>query len=183
MLRTDMTAMTLSRFRRRFGAGISVLLLLTACSGRQAVEAPNLPLPAETETGVPSTELDLSMAAMRTERRYREAVDSGELTPYGPIPPEMWEPAIKGLNPIRIYMHRMNLVIVQQEIGGREEGIYLTNPISSYAPFGNDDGFETSREADGLIHDRRRFGSGPVSTVEAGGLHGLTIEEKRKALS
>jgi hypothetical protein len=111
--------------------------------------------PPPPAVGAPPTGLDLSTAAMRTHKRYRDAVDAGKLAPTAPIPQAMWDPAIEALRPIRVYTHRLNPVIVLNESGGGEEGIYLTNPISSYAPVDKDDGFEFTHEDDGLIHYRR----------------------------
>ncbi|MBN1437226.1 MAG: hypothetical protein JW936_09130, partial [Sedimentisphaerales bacterium] len=57
------------------------------------------------------------------------------------IPPEYWADSIRRLDPIRVYMHEYNIVIVQSQNDGVEEGKYVLTPISSYLPRSGDDGF------------------------------------------
>ncbi len=42
-----------------------------------------------------------------------------------------WADRVKSLDPIRVYMHRYSIVIVQSQNGGIEEGKYVGIPISS----------------------------------------------------
>jgi hypothetical protein len=52
---------------------------------------------------------------------------------------------IKALNPLRVYLHRFNIVVVQRESDATEEGRYVYIPISSYMPVNGDDGFTFTR--------------------------------------
>ena len=60
--------------------------------------------------------------------------------------PTYWADGIKALNPIKVYTHRINLVVVQRIGDGIEEGKYIYIPISSYLPKTGDDGFTFSPE-------------------------------------
>lgn len=57
------------------------------------------------------------------------------------IPPKYWTEEIRALDPIRVYIHRANLAVVQKVVGDAEEGKYFYIPISSYLPMTGDDGF------------------------------------------
>ena len=47
------------------------------------------------------------------------------------------------LRPVKVYDHRFNIAIVLSIRDGMEEGIYIHNVISSYAPIGvQTDGFQ-----------------------------------------
>ena len=56
------------------------------------------------------------------------------------IPRRYWGAAIRKLRPIRVYDDRANVAIVLSEDRKKEEGLYVTVPISTYAP-GNDSRF------------------------------------------
>jgi hypothetical protein len=60
----------------------------------------------------------------------------------GTIPSEYWAEPIKALNPIKVYGHKVNIVVVLRMQDGIEEGKYICIPISSYLPTNGDDGFE-----------------------------------------
>ena len=53
---------------------------------------------------------------------------------------ELWGGMISKLHPLRVRNDRMNVFIVLKEDATTEEGLYVSNPISSYAP-GVDDKF------------------------------------------
>jgi hypothetical protein len=83
------------------------------------------------------------------------------------IPPQCWTEPIKALKPVKLYNHLGNVAIVLQIRDGAEEGIYISNPISSYMPFigVNQDGFEFMRKQEGLnvICFKRNFRSNEKS--------------------
>jgi hypothetical protein len=121
--------------RRRVGiialGGMALLCVLDGCSTNQPSREPK----------APSSEATLSAnslvdAAWLTYRNARAAPDMGE------IPPECWADAVKALHPIKVYTHRVNIVVVQRIHDGIEEGKYIYIPISSYLPLTGDDGFE-----------------------------------------
>ncbi len=80
---------------------------------------------------------ELSWAAQKTVMNC-DGVPGTE----GGIAPVCWTDPIKALNPIRVYTHRVNVVVVQRVHEGIEEGKYIYIPISSYLPQSGDDGFE-----------------------------------------
>ena len=49
--------------------------------------------------------------------------------------------ASKSLHPVKVYTHRVNIVVVQRMRGETEEGKYIYIMISSYLPQSGDDGF------------------------------------------
>lgn len=57
------------------------------------------------------------------------------------IPSRYWTDPIHALQPIEVYTHRVNVVVVQKISKGVESGIYIYIPISSYLPTNGDDGF------------------------------------------
>ena len=50
------------------------------------------------------------------------------------IPPVYWAPGIQRLTPLRLYTHRVNLVVVQGVKAGEEHGKYIYLPVSSFHP-------------------------------------------------
>lgn len=83
----------------------------------------------------------LEHAAWLTHAAYYRAVSAGEVKPSTHIPPLYWADRIRALEPLRIYTHRVNLVVVQEQSGQVEKGLYIHIPISSYLPESGDDGF------------------------------------------
>ena len=73
---------------------------------------------------------------------YAAYVNAGTEEPGADIPPAHWAGRIKALQPLRVYTHRVNIVVVQRVTDGIEEGKYIYIPISSYLPEPGDDGFE-----------------------------------------
>ena len=87
-------------------------------------------------------ELDLPIAALQTHARYIRAVNAGVQARADEIAPEYWTEEIRKLDPIKVYQHRCNIVVVQKASPGREEGKNVCILISSYAPRSGEDGFE-----------------------------------------
>ena len=76
---------------------------------------------------------------------YTGEIEKGEYE----IPSICWSDAIKELKPVKVYDHRLNVAIVLRIQDGKEEGIYVFNPISSWFPIGdNTDGFEFIRRTE-----------------------------------
>ena len=84
---------------------------------------------------------NLSIAALQTHAQYIKAVNSGQQERSEEIPKKYWTDEIKKLNPIKAYWHKNNIAVVQKETGNKEEGLYISIMISSYAPRNGDDGF------------------------------------------
>ncbi len=91
---------------------------------------------------------DLSAAASKTHSNFVNATlkqDRVECNENNiEIPSEFWAKEIQALKPIKVYMHRVNIVVVQKVKDGTEEGTYIYIPVSSYLPMSGDDGFEFS---------------------------------------
>jgi len=94
----------------------------------------------------------LVKAALETYNHFVRAVNAGEekSSPTIPnkywdkeptIPNKYWDKEMKALDPVRIYTHMVNVVVVQRESDTLEEGKYIYLPISSYLPQSGDDGF------------------------------------------
>ena len=58
------------------------------------------------------------------------------------IPKECWVGSIGKLNPIRVYNHRFNLVVVLNSSETSENGLYISALQSSYGPRDGDDNFK-----------------------------------------
>ncbi len=84
---------------------------------------------------------NLATAALRTHVQYIKAVNSGGQEPSDEISKRYWTDEIKRLSPIKVYTHGSNLVVVQKASANRQEGLYISMMISSYAPQSGDDGF------------------------------------------
>ena len=84
---------------------------------------------------------NLSTAALRTHAQYMKAVNSDKQERSEEIPKKYWTDEIKKLNPIKVYLHGTNIVVVQKETANKQEGLYIILMISSYAPRSGEDGF------------------------------------------
>jgi alpha-L-fucosidase len=84
---------------------------------------------------------NLSTAALQTHIRYMKDIKTSEYERSKEIPRKYWVDEIKKLNPIKIYLHGTNIVVVQNETANKQEGLYIVLMISSYAPRSGDDGF------------------------------------------
>ncbi len=84
---------------------------------------------------------DLCQDATETYLAYVQAFEPGTETD---VPSNHWSRGIRALQPVRVYLHRANVVVVQQVSGEIERGKYIQGPVSSYFPKTGDDGFEFS---------------------------------------
>ena len=84
---------------------------------------------------------DLMGDAYRTYSAHARAISEGTGKHSNEIPPTYWAVRIRALNPVKVYMHRVNIVVVQHFSNGTEEGKYIYIPISSYLPQTGDDDF------------------------------------------
>lgn len=76
-------------------------------------------------------------------RAYQAGLEKAQLNVERPeIPSKYWAEAIKALKPNSVYLHRMNVVVVQRTANGVEEGKYVLIMISSYLPQNGEDGFK-----------------------------------------
>lgn len=83
----------------------------------------------------------LRAAAESTCAAHRKAPKTGLEKPGAEIPAAYWTDGIQQLKPLKVYIHRVNLVVVQHVTEGTEEGKYIYLPLSSYLPRSGDDGF------------------------------------------
>ena len=74
-------------------------------------------------------------------RNVRARRGSGAENPTPEIFRECWAEGIRQLKPIRVYKHRVNIVVVQKVRDNVEEGKYIYIPVSSYLPMDGIDGF------------------------------------------
>ena len=123
------------------------------------------------QPAAPSTSpQSLSMAALKTHANYVKAVKAGAVKPNSDVPPACWTPGIKALEPVRVYSHRANIVVVQHVGHGTETGKYIYTPISSYIPQSGDDGFTFTRtRLDGVYDFTRKPGHGAVPSPRGRG--------------
>ena len=84
---------------------------------------------------------NLSISALQIHAQYIKAVNSGKQERTEEIAKKYWTDEIKKLNPIKIYLHGTNIVVVQKETANKQEGLYIILMISSYMPRSGDDGF------------------------------------------
>jgi hypothetical protein len=98
----------------------------------------------QTKSGVESTSLSTSElvdAAHETYASRVRAINMGESTSSTEIPERYWAEGIRELKPIKVYTHRVNIVVVQKFRDNVEEGKYIYIPVSSYLPMDGVDGF------------------------------------------
>ena len=99
----------------------------------------------------------LTAAAYDTyTHRHVATSDEGHVPPYY-LPLECWAKPIRDLNPLYVYKHRINIVVVLQRSRESEEGLYLCIPVSSYDPSGGDDVFEFTEIDDGVYSFKRKL--------------------------
>ena len=127
-------------------AGLCLLLAACGCQSNEEPESSSL------------SPDDLKAAAYATYLNRRNATRGGTPDPTNEFYPTYWADGIKALNPIKVYKHRTNIVVVQRIIDGTEEGKYICLPISSYLPMTGDDGFVFSPEP--LSGNRYTLGNG-----------------------
>ena len=135
-----------SRMRAAVLGGTMILAMLAGCRPAGTFSEANF---------APGT---LSEDAQKTLANYIHAVNAGEEKIQDEIPSKYWAASIKALHPIKVYMHIVNVVVVQRINNGIEEGKYIYIPISSYLPRSGDDGFEFT--PDPAIDDTYLLGNG-----------------------
>ena len=131
----------------------------TVCYVGEAMTWAEMEEQVETISGVTPTDIEdlvagigtaaLSQAADQTYKNARGKTSGKNINS------EFWAAAIQGLKPVRVYMHRINVVVVLREIYGVEEGLYIYIPISSYHPQNGDDGFTFTNLGDDVYRYRR----------------------------
>src|SRR4051812_569371 len=57
------------------------------------------------------------------------------------VPTKFWAASIRDLKPVKVYIHMNNIVVVQKITDGREAGVYIHEPFSSYMPMDGVYGF------------------------------------------
>jgi len=73
--------------------------------------------------------------AMRTWKKYVESKRrESEFIPFS-----CWDDEIRRLDPLYVYHHHVNIVVVLKRMGRTEEGLYIANPLSSST---GDDGYK-----------------------------------------
>jgi hypothetical protein len=65
---------------------------------------------------------------------HQHMVDRGKGPPNNEIAESSWGEAIAELKPLRVRFDRVNVAIVLREDENTEEGLYISVPISSFAP-------------------------------------------------
>lgn len=108
------------------------IILLAGCADRSNWDGH----PSSTTPGD-----DITWDAQATHAAYTRATIAGTEKPRDVIPPACWSAGIKQLKPLKVYTHRVNIVVVQRVTETTEEGKYIYIPISSYLPHSGDDGF------------------------------------------
>lgn len=98
----------------------------------------------------------LAGAAWKTHRDYIRDLNKEKKEFSEKIPERYWADEIKALNPVEVYIHRVNIVVVEKVSGGVEHGRYIYIPISSYMPMSGDDGFEFSDAKDSVYKYKRK---------------------------
>ncbi len=106
-----------------------VSMVLCSCHSRNSIRA---------ET---SKSEQLVLAAQATHAAYVRSFSAGQEPTSEDIPRQFWARDIVALYPLRVYSHRVNIVVVQKESESVEEGTYICLLISSYLPTSGDDGF------------------------------------------
>ena len=79
------------------------------------------------------------------------------------IPSSYWSDQIKALSPINVYIHRVNIVVVQHIADRVETGKYIYIPVSSYLPANGDDGFTFTPAGQSVYDYRRSQPDGPAN--------------------
>jgi len=99
----------------------------------------------QTKSGIEKTFLSTSTLAEAAHQTYASrvrAINEGkDNSSSTEIPERYWAQAIRDLKPIKVYTHRVNIVVVQKIRDNVEEGKYIYIPISSYLPMDGVDGF------------------------------------------
>lgn len=76
----------------------------------------------------------LQRDAWRTESAYNTALLTHREKVRTEVPPAYWDQGIQRLQPVKVYTHRANLVVVQSVTDGIEHGKYIYLSVSSFHP-------------------------------------------------
>ncbi len=108
---------------------MSLCVLVASVAGGTAQDRQK-PAPSKTEREAIVT---AAKQAIRTYLKGDPTLRRGD-----EIPEESWGEAILRLKPLRVRNDRVNVAIVLRDGEGVEEGLYVSIPISSYAPMVGD---------------------------------------------
>jgi hypothetical protein len=107
--------------------------------------------------------------AHRTYAAHVRAFNAKAAQPGPDIPCPYWTDRIKALHPLKVYTHRVNIVVVQKVVGDIEQGKYIYIPVSSYIPMTGDDGFTfTPTKDDGVLDFKRSTAKSETSQQGSG---------------
>jgi len=123
---------------------LALLFIILGCGDKPGNADPNVA--AQT----------LTTAAYHSYVRLLKTRKAGRLPSDQEVPESCWAREIRALHPIRVYLHRVNVVVVQRASGNVEEGKYISIPISSYVPQNGDDGFAFTNCQGWLVWDFKR---------------------------
>lgn len=76
----------------------------------------------------------LQRDAWRTREAYDTALLAHREKSRTEIPSNYWSPGIQRLSPLKVYVDRGNLVVVQSVAGGVEQGRYIDLPVAPFHP-------------------------------------------------
>jgi hypothetical protein len=96
---------------------------------------------AEDRDGKQPPNAEIVRGALETYISFAKSASFGAVPSPPEIPKKLWSATIQSLKPIRVYTHRVNVVVVQRVTGEDEEGLYVYIPLSSYLPMDGADGF------------------------------------------
>jgi len=108
---------------------MSLYFLVASVAGGSAQDR-KFPTPGESER---EAIVAAANQAIRTHLKGDPKLRRGD-----EIPEESWGEAILRLKPLRVRNDRVNVAIVLRDEDGVEEGLYVSIPISSYAPMVGD---------------------------------------------
>jgi hypothetical protein len=104
---------------------------------------------------------EIAAAALMASSLYNPTRAEYENEPEYEIPSRCWNDIIRSLKPVKVYNHRLNVVIAISIKNGIEEGIYIFNVVSSYRPLRYDEevenGFTFTRTNGKVCNYRRRI--------------------------
>ena len=83
------------------------------------------------------TDIAWERAAMETHAKFNKLQRRD--SEY--IPLSCWAEPIRNLDPLYVYHHRVNIVVVLKRTGETEEGVYIQNMVSSFIMSKEVDGF------------------------------------------
>lgn len=156
-------------------AGFSVIVAILLGSGKLGWVPPVQPDASDRiaivgSQGYPSREpwyvRDLPSSAAETWYKYTHR-DRFEKPDSEYIPLSCWYKHIRDLDPLYVYDHRANVVVVLNVKDGMEAGKYIRGSQSSYIPQTGDDGFifsinpQNGNPYNGILDFKRQRGVSP----------------------